>query len=132
MNRKEELEKELKELQLRENEQMYENVYPEFKGYEGKFYKFKNNYSMPKKKSDYWFLYKQVTRVDRDDMYRSGDDIYCNYHGWSFETDKYGNVRVELDANGYIHSLNEYEEISREEFLLAWDRLTQKLLNIKL
>lgn len=73
----------------------------------GKFFKTRNNYSVPEKRSDYWWQYVQVTK-----MARSGHlDIVM------FEIDKYGNLSVRRDSHRW--HMADYQEIKAAEYRAA-------------
>ena len=57
----------------------------------------------------------------------SSENILSHFHGWSFQTDKYGNISIDFDYNNYVHSMSEENEISNEEFKTAWRQLRTKL-----
>ena len=127
MKTKAELQEELRQIEEKEFNELIEKHYPEFKALEGKCFKVRNCYSLPETESDYWFLYVKIQKIDKDDLYKSSDNILSRFHGWSFQTDKYGSISVEFDYNSYVHSMSEETEISNEEFKEAWLKLQSKL-----
>lgn len=76
------------------------------KQYEGKFFKYRNNYSCAETESDYWFLYRKVMKVVD---WRSVDVI-------QFEMDKYKKISIERQET-YIENLG--VEISEKEYKAA-------------
>jgi hypothetical protein len=71
----------------------------------GRCYRFRNNYSMPEKPSDYWWLYRRVVRIEKDGTIR------C----FEFQTDKHGEISVKPEAYHY-ETVIRGEEISLKEF----------------
>lgn len=110
MNKKEELQRQLDEITLKEDNEMIDKAYPALKEYEGKYFKVKNSYGNGKD----WWIYIKVTSVERSDMYVSGEKVLSNYTGVHFQTDVAGRIHVELNYRGYIHSLE--KEISEKVF----------------
>lgn len=125
---KEELQKQLREILNEEERQIAMVHYPEFKKMEGKYFKYRNNYSCPEKPSDYWFMYTKVTEVKPEDVYMIGDGPTCYYNGWSFQTDKNGEIFIKLSEQGYAHRLQ--TEITEAEFLEAWNKLNNTLKSL--
>ena len=127
MKTKAELQEELRQIEEKEFNELIEKHYPDFKALEGKCFKVRNCYSCPENESDYWFLYIKIQKIEKDDLYKLSDNILSHFHGWSFQTDKYGRISVEFDYNNYVHSMSEENEISNEEFKEAWLKLQAKL-----
>jgi len=123
---KEELKKQLKLISEKENQELIEKHYPEFKKLEGKCFKNRNNYSCPEKPSDYWWLYTKITEIKPEDLYDTGGNgVACHYKGYSFQTDKDGNVSTQKIDYGYVHSLQ--KEISEKEFDKAFENMISAL-----
>lgn len=123
---KEELQEQLKAIAKKEEKEIIEKNYPEFKKYEGRFFRQSNNYGCPKKPSDYWWYYTKVIEVRPEDVYDTrGNGITSHFKGWSFQLDKYNQLTVELEKTGYIHSLG--QEISQEKFNNAWNKAMENL-----
>jgi len=123
---KEELQKQLKAIAKAEEKAMIEEHYPEFKKLEGKCFKNKNNYSCPEKPSDYWWLYTKITEIKPDDVYDTrGNGVACHYKGYSFQTDKDGNITTRKEDYGYVHSLG--KEIPKKEFDKAFENMISAL-----
>lgn len=119
---KEQLQKQLNDIAEKENKEMVEKYYPEFKKFEGRYFKYKNNYSCPTKKSDYWFTYTKVVKVSPDDIYDTrGNGVTSRFNGWYFEVDKFGHTSISSIEGGYIHSLD--KEITETEFNKAWNKM---------
>lgn len=126
---KEQLQKQLDAIAKQEQKEMIEKHYPEFKDFEGRHFKTKNNYSSPEKPSDYWWLYTKVLTIKPEDIYDTGiNGIASHFKGYSFQTTKYGNVEIEKNKQGYIHSLG--QEITEKEFIEAWNKLMSTLDNL--
>jgi hypothetical protein len=81
----------------------------------GKTLKSSNNYSVPEKKSDYWWTYAKVTRMDKWGM----------LYAFTFETDKYGNVRTQRD--NCIHHAQYFTQIPAAEYKRARTKLLATL-----
>jgi len=123
---KEQLQKQLDEIAKKEEQEMIETHYPKFKKFEGKFFKTSNCYSCPEKPSDYWWLYTKITEIKPKDIYNTrGNGVASHYTGWSFQVDKYGQISIEREKSGYIHSLG--QEITEKEFNAAWDKMIDKI-----
>lgn len=127
MKTKEQLQEELRQIEEKEFKKLIEKHYPEFKKLEGKCFKVRNGYSCPETESDYWFLYVKIQKIEKDDLYQSGENILAHFHGWNFQTDKYGRISIEFGYNNYVHSMSEENEITNEEFKAAWLQLQTKL-----
>jgi hypothetical protein len=123
---KEQLQKKLNAIAKKEEKEMIEKHYPEFKKLEGKFFKKRNNYSLPKKPSDYWFYYTKVTQIKPEYVYDTrGNGANCFFKGYSFQTCKLGNTTIEKIDTGYVSSLG--VEITEKEFNEAWNKLMSSL-----
>ncbi len=81
----------------------------------GRFFKTRNNYSCPKKPSDYWWLYAKVVCV------KSG------IKATSFQVDCNG--RIEIRQNDYFMSntLLSYTEISQLQYEKAWLKCLEQI-----
>lgn len=127
--RKEYLKKELKELIETEEKEIIKEHFPEFQRMIGKCFKIRNSYSCPEKPSDSWFLYVRITDIKEKDLYvASSGECLCSYSGFSFQTDKYGSVKIDTKDSGYVHSLG--EEIPELEFEKAWNKMIKKIHTI--
>jgi len=127
MKTKKQLQAELKQIEEKELNELIEKHYPEFKKLEGKCFKVRNCYSCPKNKSDYWFKYIKILKIEKEDLYQSGENIFAHFQGWSFQTDKFGRISVEFEYNNYVNSMSKKNEITNEEFKAAWLQLQEKL-----
>ncbi len=88
---------------LRDEERRAENA-----ALVGKTFKYRNNYSCPKKPSDYWYLYVKVTGMNRDGSLKL----------FTFETDKYRHIVIGVDR--HMYGLDEsYKPISAAEYRKA-------------
>lgn len=121
---KEELKARLNEIAKQEEAEMIASNYPRFEKLIGTCYKVTNNYSLPKKKSDYWFLYTKITDIKPDDLYQSSGQVLCNFRGWQFQTDCNGAISINPTEH-YIHSLG--EQISEKEFMEAYAKMITKI-----
>lgn len=121
---KEQLQAQLYAIVEKEQKELFEKHYPKFKKLEGKFFKRRNNFSAPKKPSDYWYVFEKVTSVTPDDLYMSGSTVFCRCKSWSFQTDSEGAVYIRHN-DGYTHSLG--KEISEAEFNQAWNNMIEQL-----
>lgn len=125
-NRAQKLERQLRSIREKEEKKLIAKHYPKFKKLVGKFYKIRDNYSCPRKKSDYWYKYVKITEINPDDIYDVNTrTALCSYKGYSFNTDKYGVFTVVKDCNGYVHLLD--EQITEEEFNTAWNKAMDSL-----
>lgn len=89
--------------------------YDENKGLLGKTFKCRNNYSCPKKPSDYWWHYVKVQKVDDAGMLTV----------FMFETDMYGKTSTGI----YEHrcQLNDYTPCPTAEFNKAWRTFQKRI-----
>jgi len=127
---KEQLQKQLKEIAKQERKALIEKHYPEFKQYEGRFFKTRNHYSCPEKPSDYWWYYTKVTEITPEDVYDTlGNGAACHFKGWSFEDTKGGDVFISKNKQGYIHSLG--KEITEAEFNEAWNKMVDSFEKLR-
>jgi len=92
---------------------------------EGKCFKYKNSYSLPKTKEDYWWLYIKVVKIEKSDLRESGNRILCSYNGWSFQTCTHETISINFNRNGYIDGIG--KEITSKEFNTAWNQLLEKV-----
>ncbi len=116
-NKKQELEKiitearsELWEIENTERQKLYTPLV-------GKFFKYRNSYSVPQTEADYWYQYVEVTGVEGENI---GVKVFM------FENDVHGQIRIELDGRKPILSSG-YTEISRDEFLSAWQNIQDSI-----
>jgi len=123
---KEQLQKQLNAIAWQEKKDLIKIHYPEFKKFEGRYFKVKNSYGGAEKRSDWWWLYIKVTQVNPDDVYDTGGNgVNCRCKGYSFQTCKYGNVEIDKNKRTYISSL--VQEITEKEFNEAWNKLMSTL-----
>lgn len=88
MNKKEELLQQLAEIENQERKQLIKAEYPKFKQLIGKCFKFKNSYSCPVKKSDYWYAYSKIVSIRPDDLYlggKSGNEVLARCKTITFQ-----------------------------------------------
>jgi hypothetical protein len=128
---KEKIEKQLDKILKDENREMIKLNYPTFKKLEGKCFKTKNFFSCPTRPSDYWWLYTKVLSIKPSDIYdtKSTNGITAHFTGYSFQTTKYGNVDIEKNKSGYVHSLD--QEITEKEFNTAWNKMMEEIGKLK-
>lgn len=81
----------------------------------GKYFKTRNNYSCPEKRSDYWWTYERCIGMDKDGMLKT----------FQFETDKYGDVLVKFNHHAY--HLQYGKPCSKSEFDRAFKKMQQKI-----
>lgn len=125
METKEELLKKLRKIEEKEKKELIDRYYPQLKAFEGKCYRIKNSYGGGQK----WWMYVLITKVDKNDAYLSGETVLSTFSGISFQTDCFGNMRIEPKYTTFIHSMSEKNEITRKQFNLAFLQLQSKLLN---
>lgn len=130
MNRKEELQRELKEIEEQERKDLIEKEFPNFQNLIGKFFKYENSYSSPEEPSDYWWVYRKVISITPDDLYIGRENIASSYcRVVSFQKDKYGNIEFKPEDETHTHYLG--EEISENEYNEAFELILKELSNLK-
>lgn len=82
----------------------------------GKCFKYRNNYSLPEKASDYWWLYRRV--VSQKDGYLMIE---------SFQVDKYKKINIEPKQEFHYRHLDSYIEISKAEYAREWKKLLKRI-----
>lgn len=130
---KEQLQNRLDEIREQELQQIIDKAYPEFEVLVGKTFKCKNCDSLPKKPSDYWWLYSKVTALEKSDIYLGGwykakveeRPVLATCEALRFQKDKNGQITV-CKERTYVHSLG--EEISIESFNKAYADI-QSIIN---
>lgn len=85
----------------------------------GNCFKYRNCHSLPKKESDYWWLYHKISSI--------GKHGHCM--AMSFQTDKRGRIDIETDL--YFSPNGGHIEISQEEFKDAWAELAMNIMDIE-
>ena len=119
---KEELQRQLNTIIKKEQKEIIEKHYPDLKSLEGKCFKLRNNYSLPKKASDYWNLYVRVFQIKKSDVYTIGsNEVTATFIGTSFQKDKHGLISIDTKHRGYVHLLG--DEITTKEFQDAWKKV---------
>lgn len=115
MNRKEEIMKIMNFLrqELYEIEDAEQEL--ERKKYDGRYFKFRNSYSCPKKDSDYWWTYYRVFIND-------GQLFAC-----CFETDMYGEIKINPYCKANTGILGSCTEISEAEYTREYEKLLRFL-----
>jgi hypothetical protein len=81
---KEELQKQLNQIRIEEEKNLIEENYPQFKKYEGRYYKIENTYGGKQFKK--WGVFTKVIAVKPEYVYNSGDNILCRCDTFSFQT----------------------------------------------
>lgn len=122
MTRKEELLKELAEIE--EAEKQFRVKY---KSLVGKYFKYRNCYSCPKNDSDYWYSYYRITSITPNDIIFNGNGISCRCTTLFFEEDKNGVINFDPSHVTFIDIL---EEISKAEYENAFKLIMNKLTNM--
>ena len=125
METKEELIKKLRKIEEKEKIELIEKFYPQLKSFEGKCFRIKNSYGSGKN----WWMYVIIKKVEKNDAYLSGETVLSTFSGISFQTDCFGNMRIEPKFTTFIHSMSEKDEITRKQFNLEFLKLQSKLLN---
>lgn len=123
------LEARINALHKLETDHLINDNYPSFKSYEGRYFKTRNNFSLPKSKKDYWFVYTKVLKVEKEYLYTSGENVLCHFDGFSFQECSNGDIIITNEKYNYIHSL--MDEISEKEFNEAFDKIKFKLSKIR-
>jgi len=131
MTEKEKLQKRLKEIKEKEWNDIIEKHYPEFKKLEGKCFKVRNSYSLPKSEDNYWWYYVKILKIKKDYLYEGYGNILSHYDGMFFQEDENGEIRIDFNYGNYVHSLEDENEISTEEFSKIWNNLLNKINNWK-
>ena len=125
METKEELIKKLRKIEEKEKRELIEKFYPQLKSFEGKCFRIKNSYGSGQK----WWMYVIIKKVEKNDAYLSGETVLSTFSGISFQTDCFGNMRIEPKFTSFIHSMSEKDEITRKQFNLAFFKFQLQLLN---
>ena len=95
--------------QLLSNQQLQERL--------GKYYRYKNCYSHPEAKEDYWYLYSTVLSVDAEGRFVL----------FSFEKDRDGKIVFYKEEFPYYIGHHFQEEISEEEFRKRYRAIMQEI-----
>ena len=116
MNRKQEIQNQIKPL-IDELDAIHrEEKEQELTTLVGRFFKYHNSYSCPESDDDRWWIYRKVTGVD-------GGRITAT----SFQTDVDGKVEIEKIAA--FPSVTGWDEISESEYKNAWSELVIDIHN---
>lgn len=129
MDKKEELRKQLADIEKKELQERINLEYPKFKELIGTCYKYKNSYSCPEKKSDYWYTYMKILSITPNDLYLGGinnDMMLARCKCFKYQIDKYGEIKVNPVYETFVHSLG--QEISIDEFNKKYKQLISNLL----
>jgi hypothetical protein len=111
MGRREELEKQIRELSAEHNALVEIDERAEDRKLLGCCFKYRNNYSCPESDADYWWLYLKITSADDGLM------------ALTFEVDKNGRITIDPCHHVYRRTLlSGYTEIKASELSKAWDR----------
>lgn len=133
MNEKEELLQQLAEIENQERKQLIKAEYPKFKQLIGKCFKFKNSYSCPVKKSDYWYAYSKIVSIRPDDLYLggiSGNEVLSRCKTITFQKNIYGSISINPNNyDTYVHCIG--EEISIDEFNKEFDNIVNIVNGLK-
>ncbi len=77
-----------------------------------KFYKYHNSYSCPESDKDRWWLYMAIIKAERGSLYTE-----------SFQKDMYGALEIHFDQSRPLDLSEGYIEISRDEYVQAWNSI---------
>lgn len=132
---KEQLQKRLDEIRSQELKQIIDKAYPEFEALIGKTFKKRNCNSLPKKPSDYWWLYSKIISINKDDIYLGGGykdqleecPVLANCEVLRFQKDKNGKVIVGIERT-YVHNLG--KEIPLKNFNKAYADIQNFISNL--
>lgn len=122
---KEELQEQLKAIQKEEDDKIIKEALPYFESFKGKCFKTRNQYSSNKP----WWLYIRVLDVKEEDIYISAGRALSNYEGVSFQTDSYSQTTISKESS-YIHSIEDYTEITTEEFNQEVGKMISNVSNL--
>ena len=90
---------------------------------DGKCFRYRNNYSVPQKPSDYWWLYVKIIGT-------KGASAVT----FEFQTDKYGKLSIEPHQQHYNRFPSDdrgYQPISAAEFKRAWQAVQKRVAGWK-
>lgn len=119
---KERLQAKLKEIERHEKNEIIRLHYPEFKKYEGRYFKNKNSYGGSSKT---WYYYTKVVSIKPEYVYDTkGNGVASHFDGYRFEYYD-GSISIERVERRYIHSLE--KEITEKEFNKAWGKIIEKI-----
>jgi hypothetical protein len=90
----------------------------EAKKFVGKYFRYRNNYSLPKTAKDYWYIYFRVLRVDSMGM------VVC----LRVQRDKNGVIEINSKYHTYPHHLG--EQITRKQYVTAVNDIMEKSVDI--
>ena len=82
------------------------------KKYEGSYFRFKNSYSCPESDKDRWWLYFYIYEVVDGKTFK----------GFSFQTDKYGEITIH---SGEINVTTSSIETTKDEFYKAYHKMLE-------
>lgn len=122
MTRKEELLKELAEIEEAEKQ-----FTVKYKSFVGKYFKYRNCYPYSKNDYDYWYSYYRITSITPNDIICNGNGISCRCTTLFFEEDKDGVIKFDPSHMTFIDVL---EEISKAEYENAFKLIMNKLTNM--
>jgi len=123
---KEELQQQLKAIQTEEDNKIIKEALPYFESFKGKCFKSKDYYSGEKS----WWRYIKVLDVNESCIYVSGGRALSNYKGVYFQTDSYGTTTINQEEDGYIHTIEDYTEITKEDFNKEVGKMISNVSNI--
>lgn len=90
----------------------------EAKQHLGRFYKYRNCYSCPNGDSDYWWMFRKITGMDK----------YGNLTSLSFQKDKNGKLEIDTMKRSYITG---WTEITKDEYYTAWEGFLAEINGIE-
>ena len=120
-----ELMERIRQLDEKDRIRRIDELYPNLKLIVGKYYKFKNSYSLPSCEEDYWNLYIRVDGLDKDNIYLNDYGTYqVLYNVTKFQKPNDNVFKFELGICGI--DLFE-EEISEIEFIKEFDKFVNAI-----
>lgn len=131
MNKKEELRKQLAEIEKQERQSLIEAEYPKFASLIGKCFKYRNSHSLPEKPSDYWYSYYKIISITPDDIYMGGmenDKVLSRCVVQSFQVDDNGVITIDPRYRTYVHILG--KEIDIDEFNEKFNKVIDEINKI--
>jgi hypothetical protein len=120
---KEILQDKLNAIEKKEAEDIIRLHYPEFKKFEGRYFRTKNSYGGGCKD---WFYYTKILTIKPEYIYYiKSQGITSYFDGYSFEVTSDGTISIRNIKMGYLHHL--VTEIPEKEFNESWNKMIEKL-----
>lgn len=86
----------------------------------GTYWKCKNCYSRLEKPSDYWWAYRKLTSLSVRGQH---------FLAFTFQTDKYGHIRIEREE--FCSGRSSWEPCTKKEFNRAWGKLVKSIQQVR-